>query len=86
MIVFILAYFLLKQEVTSQSISINNVYIKWRNLGTQTEFVITSSLNDKISPDSAWIGLGINSYKTMVHLFFIKNIFITLNLKFFNHF
>ncbi len=69
MIVFILAYFLLKQEVTAQSISINNVYVKWRNLGTQTEFMITSSLNDKINPDNAWIALGINSYKTMVHIF-----------------
>ena len=78
MIAFILACFLLKQEVTSQSISINNVYIKWRNLGTQTEFVITSSLNHLISPDNAWIGLGINSYKTMVNFIFYQICFFLL--------
>lgn len=56
-------------QTNSQTIGIKNVEVSWLNKGTQTEFFVTSSLNnipDPISSSYAWIGVGINNNPAMV--------------------
>lgn len=52
--------------ITSQSINVANSYVTWRNLGTETEFNITSKL-EGLNVQDAWIALGLNNLPQMVH-------------------
>jgi len=67
----------------TRSININNVHIEWTNDGSYTEFYVTSSLDDNIDVEDAWLGIGLNQDRTMASsirfklynvIFYIKTI------------
>ena len=44
-----------------ESITVSNIEIKWTNVGTQTNFQISSSLGNGLLPSNAWLAFGFNS-------------------------
>jgi len=52
----------------TQSITVNNVFVRWTNRGSSTDFFLTSSLSPDVSANDGWIGVGINNGNTMVSL------------------
>ena len=60
------------------SVSIIDTYVTWQNLGTETEFTITSPLGG-LNVNDAWIAVGVNDGPIMVFIFFkMKKLIINL--------
>lgn len=56
----LLVNFLLLKLISCESVQISNINIDWTNRGTQTDFVISSSLDSGLSLNNAWLGFGFN--------------------------
>ena len=67
-------------QIKCQSINVANSFVQWNNLGSETEFIVTSKLNG-FSAKNAWIAVGINSVPRMVSKLLMKKIFTNFNVK-----
>jgi hypothetical protein len=47
--------------IKCESLTVSNIEINWTNLGSQTNFKISSSLANGILPLNAWLAFGFNS-------------------------
>ncbi len=50
------------------TMTISGVTVSWENLGTKTVFSASSPLGNGVSVDDAWLGIGLNTFKRMVHI------------------
>lgn len=65
----ILPILLLVQAVHGQqSVTLNNVIIRFLNRGDTTDYFLISNLAAGIKPESAWLAIGLNSKSQMVNL------------------
>lgn len=63
--VFVWLSFLLNEVCCFNSIELLGVYVRWSNLGSKTDFFLTSSLANGIDPSDAWLAIGINNNTLM---------------------
>lgn len=59
---------LLQYAKSLQSINLLDVNINWENQGSQTEFHVTSQLNQISDPSDAWLAIGLNTEPKMVEV------------------
>ncbi len=66
---FVLHLFIIASiNCQTQSITVNNVFVRWTNRGSSTDFFLTSSLATGVIANDAWVGVGINNANVMVSL------------------